>query len=429
MRYHRSFLPVIALFFHIVAVSLQGQSFEQWFSEGVMRVDLVFTGTASESSYTLEEVRKEPFYSGSRSELLDPFDYGDHKLQVRDAASGTLLFSHTYCTLFREWQTTSEADTLSRAFNHVLRFPWPKATVIAEIYDRNDSGEFDLAWSARCDPGSMFINPANHLEFEVVDLEINGTPESKVDLLFLAEGYTDLEMDKFLEDARRSAGYIFSEEPFKSNRSAFNVRAVKSVSKDSGTDIPGNGIWKNTVMNSNFYTFGIERYMTTLDFKSVCDVASNAHYDQVFILVNTTKYGGGGMYNMYAISAADNEMSREVVTHEFGHAFGGLADEYYNSTVAYNDFFNLAVEPWNPNLTTLVDFGTKWKDMVSEQTPIPTPPDEKYLGTVGVFEGGGYVSKGVFRPMIDCRMHSNEAVFCKVCNTALLQMIQHYSGR
>jgi hypothetical protein len=230
-------------------------------------------------------------------------------------------------------------------------------------------------------------------------------------------------MDKFLADAERSASYIFSEEPFQSLRDQFNIRAVKSASPDSGTDIPGQGIWKNTVMNSGFYTFGIERYMTTMDYKSVCDVAANAPYDQIYILVNTDKYGGGGIYNHYSISAADNLQSRAVVIHEFGHAFGGLADEYYTSAVAYNDYFPLDVEPWNPNLTTLVDFDSKWKDMVPEGTPVPTPAEDQYKDVVGVYEGGGYVAKGVYRPMIDCRMHTNDAVFCPVCSTALRKMV------
>ncbi|MFO7932486.1 MAG: M64 family metallopeptidase, partial [Bacteroidales bacterium] len=191
---------------------------------------------------------------------------------------------------------------------------------------------------------------------------------------------------------------------------------------------PGAGIWKNTIVNSSFYTFGIERYMTTLDFKSVCDVASNAHYDQIYILVNTSKYGGGGIYNHYSISAADNKQSREVLIHEFGHAFGGLADEYFTSAVAYNDYFNLDAEPWNPNLTTLVDFSSKWEDMVPEGVPVPTPPLDKYRKTVGVYEGGGYVSQGIYRPMIDCRMHSNDASFCPVCTRAIEKMIRLHTG-
>lgn len=392
-------------------------------------MDLVFSGTSEESDYAFSGIRREQYYSGSRTILIDPFDYGDHKFEVKDAVTGELIFRYTYCTLFREWQTTLEADTLKRAFTHVVRFPWPKERVILEIYDRNDAGDFRCSWSDVLDPSTRYADPGNPRPFETVDLEINGPSEKSVDILFLAEGYSKEEMDKFVADAERSADFIFSEEPFKSNREAFNLRAVKSVSIDSGTDVPGKGIWKNTILNSSFYTFGIERYMTTLDYMSVCDVASNAHYDQVYILVNTSRYGGGGIYNCYSISAADNEESREVLIHEFGHAFAGLADEYFTSAVAYNDYFNLEAEPWNPNLTTLVDFSSKWEDMVSENTPVPTPPLDKYRNTVGVYEGGGYVSKGIYRPMIDCRMHSNDASFCPVCSRAIKRMIRRYTGR
>lgn len=420
------FTAILAISF---IIPLNGQSFDQWFEEGAMRLDLVFTGTASESAYAFESLRKEPFYSGSKNEAVDPFDYGDHKFEVSDAATGALIFSHTYCTLYREWQTTDEAKQMSRAFSHVVRFPWPRATVVVELYDRDKKGVFQPAWSGEFDPESIFADPTLAQVFETAELEIHGAPEEKVDILFLAEGYTGAEMEKFMADARRSMEYIFSEEPFKSRREDFNVRVVKSAGPDSGNDIPGDGIWKNTVMNSSFYTFGIERYMTTLDFHSVCDVAANAHYDQVYILVNTDKYGGGGIYNFYSISAADNQASRAVVIHEFGHAFAGLGDEYFNSSVAYNDYFPLDVEPWNPNLTTLVDFESKWKGKMEKGVPVPTPPEEKYKGTIGVYEGGGYVAKGVFRPMIDCRMHTNDAAFCPVCSMAIEQMIQRYTKR
>jgi hypothetical protein len=404
-------------------------SFDSWFTEGVMRLDVVFTGTADETSYAFSGLKKEPYYSGPREHLVDPFDYGDHKMVVKDVSSGAIIFSKTYCTLYREWQTTAEAQSIRRSYPHVLRFPWPQAEVLVEIHDRDDSGKFQRSWSVQIDPASMFVDTGNPLEFETADLEIHGDPSEKVDVLFLAEGYTAGEMDKFLKDAERSAGYIFSEEPFQSHREDFNIRAVLSASRDSGTDIPGEGIWKNTVVNSSFYTFGIERYMTTMDYTSVCDAAANAHYDQIYILVNTDKYGGGGIYNLYSISAADNEASRAVVIHEFGHAFGGLADEYFTSTVAYNDYFPLGVEPWNPNLTTLVDFDSKWKSMVGEEIPVPTPAEEKYQEAVGVYEGGGYVAKGVFRPMIDCRMHTNDAPFCPVCSRSLIQMIAVYTGK
>ncbi|MDF1575939.1 MAG: M64 family metallopeptidase [Bacteroidales bacterium] len=412
----------------LVFQTARSQDFDQYFDQGVMRIDLVFSGSAGETSYALSGVKKEQFYSGSRLNLTDPFDYGDHKFVVKSDSSGEIIFSHSYCTLFREWQTTEESQKIRRAYPHVLRFPWPKAAVVVEIHDRNSAGVFEKGWSASFDPASIYWDPGNPFQFESADLEIHGSPEEKVDILFLAEGYQREEMDKFLEDARRSAGYIFSEEPFTGKRKQFNIRAVKSFSRDSGTDIPGEGIWKNTVLNSSFYTFGVERYMTTMDYRAVCDVAACEHYDQIYILVNTDKYGGGGIYNHYSISAADNIQSRAVVIHEFGHSFCGLADEYYSSAVAYNDYFPLDVEPWNPNLTTLLDFDSKWKQMVPEGTPVPTPAEDKNRDIVGVYEGGGYVAKGVFRPMMDCRMHTNEAVFCPVCSEALLRMIKRVTG-
>ena len=78
-------------------------------------------------------------------------------------------------------------------------------------------------------------------------------------------------------------------------------------------------------------------------------------------------------------------------------------------SLQYIEFFNLSVEPWQPNLTTLVNFDAKWKDMLEKNTPIPTPIEKKYEDKAGVFEGGGYVEKGVYRPAVDCTMKSPAA--------------------
>ena len=116
------------------------------------------------------------------------------------------------------------------------------------------------------------------------------------------------------------------------------------------------------------------------------------------MLVNSTTYGGGGFYNYLTLSTVDNERSPQVFVHEFGHGFAGLADEYYSSSVAYEEFYNLKVEPWEPNITTLVDFDSKWKTMIADSIPQPTPRIKKYDGVVGLFEGGGYTDKGIYSP-------------------------------
>ena len=120
----------------------------------------------------------------------------------------------------------------------------------------------------------------------------------------------------------------------------------------------------------------------------------------------------------------------EVFVHEFGHSFAGLADEYYADETGYDEeIYNRKLEPWEPNLTTLVDFDSKWKDLLPEGTPIPTPvTEESKQLEIGVFEGGGYMAKGVYRPAYNCRMKINDTpFFCPVCRRAIERMIDFYT--
>ena len=193
---------------------------------------------------------------------------------------------------------------------------------------------------------------------------------------------------------------------------------------ESGTDIPGEHVYRNTVLNSTFYTFDISRYLTTTDMKMVHDMAADVPYDQLILLVNTSRYGGGGFYNFINVCASDHPLSPNVFVHEFGHGFAGLADEYYTSEVTFDNYYNLKAEPWEPNLTTLVNFDLKWKSFLDLDTPVPTPRNEKYESTLGAFEGGGYRAKGIYSPMEDCRMKSNKTHnFCPVCIRAIQAVI------
>jgi len=133
------------------------------------------------------------------------------------------------------------------------------------------------------------------------------------------------------------------------------------------------------------------------------------------------------VYNYYSAVTADHKLTPKVLTHEFGHGFAGLADEYYSSEVAYEEFYPLDVEPWEPNITTRVNFDSKWKSLIAKSVPVPTPNEKRYIGVTGLFEGGGYSARGIYRPSYDCRMKSNEAdSFCEVCQEALEKMILFY---
>ena len=153
-------------------------------------------------------------------------------------------------------------------------------------------------------------------------------------------------------------------------------------------------------------------------------------YEHVIILANTEEYGGGGIYNSYTLTTAHHPKFRPVVVHEFGHSFGGLADEYFYDDDVMTDTYPLDIEPWEQNISTRVNFASKWEDMLVKGTPVPTPTSEKVKYPIGVYEGGGYSAKGIYRPADNCRMRTNEyPAFCPVCQRAVRRIIDFYTGQ
>ena len=421
-------LKIILILFCLPLFTLGQVDFNQYFKDKSLRFDFLLGGNNKEVQVFPEQIKQEPYWGGSKINLIDSFNYGTYRFRVFDTKSGQLIFSKGFSTLFQEWQTTPEAKQTDKTFYQAAIFPFPKNKVRLEIDARQWDGKFKTIFTSEIDPKNYFILKEPVHNFKTVTILDNGKPEKKVDLVILAEGYTASEMDKFVEDTKRVTGYLFDEEPFASEKKKFNVKAVLTPSDESGTDVPGENIYQNTCFNSSFYTFDEARYLTSTDMKDIYDAAANVPYDQIYVLVNTDRYGGGGFYNFVTLCTADNQLTKQVFVHEFGHGFAGLGDEYYTSSVAYEDFYNLKVEPWEPNLTTLVHFDKKWKKMVPKSVPIPTPRIPKYNHTVGVYEGGGYISKGIYSPYIDCRMKSNQAPeFCPVCQEAIKRMIQFYT--
>lgn len=419
----------IALILLLFPIFSFGQhAYKSYFTAKSFRFDFLLGGNNKEVVVYPQQMKQEAFWAGSKSNLIDPFNYGSYRFRVFDAKSDSLIFSKGFSTLFQEWQTTAEAKTVNKTFYQSAIFPYPKKDFRFKIEARQWDGTFKTLFSTEINPKDYFIQKEQNPDFEWVDIIENGKPESKVDLVILAEGYTEAEKEKFINDAKRVTNYLFDEEPFKSEKVNFNVKAVFSPSSQSGTDVPGEHIYKNTHFNSQFYTFDLPRYLTTSDMKTVYDAAATVPYDHIYLLVNTERYGGGGFYNFLSVCTSDNSLTKEVFVHEFGHGFAGLGDEYYTSTVAYEDFYNLKIEPWEPNITTLVDFDSKWKAMLDQSTPVPTPRKDKYKNTIGVFEGGGYMRKGIYSPKMDCRMKSNVAgEFCPVCEEAIRKVIRFYT--
>jgi len=418
-------LLLFALLLSSVATYAQ---FDKWFENKTLRVDYYHNGNHKKEIYSFDELLEEPYWGGSKINLIDTFEYGNYFVKVSDAISSKLLYSRGFSSLFYEWQTTKEADTVWRSFSESVVFPFPKNPVDVDIYKRTRKGKWKLMFNYRVDPANYFIKKDRRMEYPVFDVYVTGNPAKRVDVVILPEGYTEAEMGKFIADCKQFKKDFFTFEPYSSNTNKFNIRAVLAPSKNSGTDIPADNVWKSTLLNTGYYTFNSERYLMTMDDKSVRDLAANAPYDQIYILVNSKKYGGGAIYNYYNVSVNSNSKSAKILIHEFGHGFAALGDEYgYDTT--YGDMYNFKIEPWEPNLTTLRHFDKKWKHLVNDTIPIPTPDIKKYAHVVGAFEGAGYVAKGVYRPVHDCMMRSFYGdSFCPVCQEAIQKMINFYSN-
>lgn len=403
--------------------------YNTYFEQKSLRIDFALSGNAQFQAAALQQLREEPLWAGPVKNRIDEFHYGGYYVKVYDKKSQQLIYSRGFNTLFEEWRTTEQALTETQSWTNSVSIPFPKSIITLEIAAREkEDMQFHSLLKMDIDPASIFIDRSPLKKNRVSPIQYKGDPCGKVDLVFLAEGYTLEEQDKFLADAKRFTESLFATPPFTDYREDFNVWAVNLISEESGTDISGEGIFKQTALHTGYYTFGIDRYLTTPDMKSIRDAVWDVPSDALFILVNTDSYGGGGMYNFYAIGTADNIRTPVVFAHEFGHSFAGLADEYFSSEVAYNDFYNLKKEPWEPNITTLVDFAGKWEDLLPSGTPVPTPLQERYKEQPGVFEGGGYLAKGIYRPMDHCMMR-DYAPFCPACSRAIERMIHFLCDR
>ncbi len=415
------------IFFFLFNILLFAQTdFDKYFENKSLRFDFYHVGNAKSEQIVFDELIEEPLWGGRKQNLTDTLNLGEYKFSVY-SKEGTEIYSKGFSTLFKEWQTTQEAKKITRAFNGAIILPFPKDSVLLKIFSRNKKNNFNEIYSLGVNPDNYFIRKDENEKYPVEKIYVTGNSSEKYDIVFIPEGYTKNRLGKFIADCNVLKDYLFNFSPFKELKSKINLWAVKAPSQDSICDIPADNIWRNTLLNSSYYTFNSERYLMTEDYQKVCDVAANAPYDQIYILANSEKYGGGAIFNFYSLTVTKDPKFKEIFIHELGHGLAGLADEYgYDNT--FEDYYPKNVEPWEKNITTLVDFSSKWEKDVKKRTPIPTPPDSIYLNNIGAFEGAGYVAKGVYRPTYNSIMRTLSAKrFNKPSSDAIRQVIQLYS--
>ena len=462
-----------------LSAGLYAASFDRYFHDQTLRIDYFHIGTATEDVFAPDEMYLLQGWSGPRDSNMSALNLGHYLLRLYDVASDELIYDFTYSTLFNEWQTTDVGISgKTGAIHETIRIPLPKATARLELWKRDKSNVFSIKFhEMEIDPASYHIrreSPAN--DVQVFDIMIHGPAAEKVDLAFLGDGYQHHEAGKFLQDVRRMTDALFAVSPFKERKSDFNVRALFKPSQESGTDDPREDVYRNTALNASFNTFDSQRYLMLFDNRSIQDVRDTAPSDAICILINHDRYGGGGIFNLYGSTTVDNEWSEFVFVHEFGHSFAALGDEYYSSQVAYNDFFQDGIEPWERNVAANVEKANiKWKSYLSRKIDLPTDWQKAeydqmrrnhashiadlrntdatpeviataieanrqavadFFGThklrdkVGAFEGAGYADTGLYRPSLNCLMFTRVAkTFDPVCHDALLEVIDYWTGK
>ncbi len=413
----------------MLAISLPAQ-------DKTLRIDYVFSGTDKDSEISLDRMYSFDGWAGRRVNIDGVPVRGNGRISMTDLASGEVVYMLSFSTLFQEWQTSEEAVRVRKSFENTFLLPMPAAPaqVKVELYDFY--GKVAASMNHVVDPSDILIRHFNPVPPPHRYLLESGSPEEKIDVAVVAEGYTADEMEKFYIDAQTAVDAIMAHAPFDVYRDRFNFVAVALESKDSGVSIPRGGVWKDTAVGSNYDTFYMDRYLTTSCVGMMHDRLCGIPYEHIVILANTDTYGGGGIFNSYTLTTAGHEDFKPVVVHEFGHSFAGLGDEYFYDD-QFVEYYYPQSEPWEQNITTLYDFESKWDDMLPNVIQIPTPVPESDVwekdggfseSFIGVYEGGGYQSRGVYRPYPDCRMKTNSApAFCPVCQRAVARIIEFYT--
>lgn len=417
--------------------NVSSSDFATLFRDSTLRVDYVF-GSAPADSVSgrtkpivlLKSTSMRKGWAGRRHDLNRPLLQGHGRIIMTDPISGDTLYVHPFSSLFNEWLSLPELSATPQAFQQTFLLPMPRSNVEITI-QINDMRRRPIArFTHRYSPDDILTRPLNrHLAENAPEVRIlhPGSSGNPINVAILAEGYSREESEQFFSDASTAVEEILSYEPFLSNSDRFTFTAVASPSVESGVSIPKENDWRDTAFGSHFSTFYTDRYLTTPEVWRLHDALSDIPYEHIIVLANTDEYGGGGIFNSYMLIAVRQEDFLPTVVHEFGHSFGGLADEYFSDKPGVCNY-PLDVEPWEPNITTLTDFPAKWQDIIPADTPIPTPPEKAAEYPTGIYEGAAYQATGIYRPANECRMRNNTYPdFCPTCRRALLRQILHQS--
>lgn len=433
------------------------------FAPGALRLDLRQRVADSAERFELESIRYEREWPGRRDRLADGPDWGNYRLSVQRPDRQGPLFQQGFAT-------SIAPDARSATTQSSVRFPLPLRPVRVTIEKRRGESSFEAISGFVVDPGAEAVDRSEiAAPARSGTILQSGTPEAKVDIAILGDGYREAEYSKFVDDAARAADYLFSVEPLKSRRTDFNVRSVFAPSDESGVTDSYLGLKKNTVLRCAYGSAAAERTLVAEDNRAVREIASVVPYDFLLILANARRYGGSAYFGGPAVVAIDSAAARYLVIHEFAHVMAGLADEYY-IPVSDGPAYRGSIEPWQPNVTTLPE-RAKWRSLLAG-APQPTSwnkmeYDRRFAAYVrryhrlreagadeaaidqlmqeerarqaavlaqngdprrpGCYEGANGYARGMFRSGVDCIMFSLQTeYFCPACSVGIERAIDEH---
>ncbi|MBI4118812.1 MAG: hypothetical protein HY452_00945 [Parcubacteria group bacterium] len=282
----------------------------------------------------------------------------------------------------------------------------------------------------------------------------NGPGAYRINVVFLSEAYVASQRETYFNDVAVATEGLFQFTPFKEYRNYFNVYAIWAASQDSFLSNVAWGEEPRTYFGEpGGLTSSSEKVEQTVRaFLTVGNPVVAA------ILVNDDRAGAGGVHSNRTRNRFIGGMSigtgllhhdpnitepiyRRTVIHEFGHALGGLSDEYNGTLVlapGQTESNFLGSRAINVTTETRREF-IKWNHWVDPVVPIPTPVflaqptapggsfylDSAYADKVGLFEGAFMFDRGWYRPKLHCMMRDSPSwegsyPFCEVCREALV---------
>lgn len=259
-----------------------------------------------------------------------------------------------------------------------------------------------------------------------------GDSSRRVDIVLVGDGWTEKEIPEYRKTCQTFVDYFTKRvPPIRDYAGYINIHRVDGVCAESqipvrkqkgGLESQGGGKAQETLCGTQLEEQAMSHPILTSNPGQARGFVQGVvrDIDFVAVIANTGTGRATGTMGANHMTLAKGGMDR-TTAHEFGHAFGALADEYVDNTIS--------IPQSGPNVTTVSDpLKAPWHywnvpEAVFRGESAPLKFDmEKRAPSV---EGGGLKAKGVWRPELRCLMNTDE-FYCSVCHEHMEKLFHGY---